>query len=314
MGRRRPQKQHQPLLIPQTGGSRPPAPHLRGLLLPRPRPGWGCPLHPRAGAPWTGLGGRSSRGCSDGTRSSWWKGEGGCWAPSPGGPPAHFPQGATPYLRCLLLEGPCDSGPRLWAASFWFRSCKGEGAAGRGQEGQTLLGPTQSCAGGWTGCFVDSSAPRPGSPVSTPGASASRDPRHTRTQLPPPQLALGGLSAQVFTPEPAPWLRLSSQQTSSAAGPPDALRLPLCPQRPETLPHPLTPRGPLAPSPAPAWLSRPFGVCPCPRPTTPQLQVPSGSSPSLCTAQLPQYVRAPAPPAHQAGNTTFSLNVATAKL
>lgn len=178
MGRRRPQKKHQSLLIPQTRGSRPPAPHLRGRLLPRPRPGWGCPLYPRAGAPWTGLGGRSSRGCSDGTRSSWWKGEGGCWGPSPGGPPAHFPQGATPYLRCLLLEGPWDSGPRLWAASFWFRSCKGKGTAGRGagRADRPSWVPHRAVLGGWTRCFVDLSALRPGSPVSTPGASASRTP------------------------------------------------------------------------------------------------------------------------------------------
>lgn len=235
--------------------------------------------------------------------------------PKPWGASSPLPAGRHPLPSVFAAGGPLGlRAPAL--GSFLLvpklqgeRDCWEGGRTGR----QTLLGPTQSCAWGVDQvlCGLVCTAPWVSSEYSW--SLRLPDPRHTRTQLPPPQLALGGGSAQVFTPEPAPRLRLSSQQTSSAAGPPDALRLPLCPQRPETLPHPLTPRGPPAPSPAPAWLSRPFGVCPCPG-SPPQLRVPSGSSPSLCTAQLPQHVRAPAPPAHQAGNTTFSLNVAAAKL
>ena len=315
MGRRRPQKKHQPLLIPQTRGSRPLAPHLRGLLLPRPRPGWGCPLPPRAGAPWTGPGGRSSRGCSDGTRSSWWKGEGGCWGPSPGGlqPTSH--RVPPPTFGVCCWRAPGAPGPGSGQLPFGSEAAKGKGLLGGGQDGQTLLGPTQSCAGGWTGCFVDSSARRPGSPVSTPGLRLRGPPAHPDTAA-SPTAALGrASSARVFTPEPAPRLRLSSQQTSSAAGPPEAPTLHLCPQRPETLPHPLTPRGPLAPSPAPAWLSRPIGVCPCPRPALPPpLPGTIRFLPKPLHSAAPSTLGCPAPPVHQAETTTFSLNVAAAKL
>lgn len=171
-----------------------------------------------------------------------------------------------PTFGVCCWRAPGTPGPGSGQLPFGSEAARGKGLLGGGQDGQALLGPTQSCAWGVDQVLC-------GPVCTTPWVSSEYswslrlpDPRHTRTQLPPPQLALGGGSAQVFTPEPAPRLRLSSQQTSSAAGPPDALRLPLCPQRPETLPHPLTPWGPPAPSPAPAWFSRPFGVCPCPAP------------------------------------------------
>lgn len=58
-------------------------------------------------------------------------GKGQCHCPSLVISPTH-PKPATSYLLCLLLEGTCDSWPRPWEPSFWFRSCKD----GRGQLGK----------------------------------------------------------------------------------------------------------------------------------------------------------------------------------
>ena len=291
---------------PQTQGSRPPAPHLRGLLLLRPRPGWGPPLPPRAGAPWTGPGGRSSRGYSDGTRSSWWKGKGGCWGPSPGGPPAHFPRGSTPYLRCLLLEGPWGSGPRLWAASFWFRSCKrGMGCWEGGRTGRPSWVPHTAVLGGEPGAFVDSSAQHPGSPVSRQYSWRPQLPG-LPAHPPPPRSLSARAVRRVFTPEPAPKPRLSPQQTSSAAGLPGRTQASAVPSAPRDPASPADPWGPGPLTCSCLAFKALWGLPLSPAPTP-------GSSPSLLSA-APSTRACPAPPVHQAGNTTFSLNVAAAKL
>lgn len=204
--------------------------------------------------------------------------------PNPGGlqptsrrrhPPSVFAAGGPLGLRARLN------------ASFWFRSCKERDCWEGGRTGrQTLLGPHRAVLGSGPGALWTSvCALSPGSPVSTPGPPPP-GPRRTRTTAASPQLALGGGFCPVFHLSRPAAPPLLSQQTSSTAGPPGMPSGFLCAlsaQRP-CLNHP-NPRGPGPYHLLPAWLSRPFRVCPLS--SRPQLRVPSGSSPQLCLCPAP---------------------------
>ena len=235
--------------------------------------------------------------------------EGWVLGPKPWGSSSPLPAGLHPLPSVFAAGGPLGfRAPALGSFLLVPKLQEGKGLLGGGRTGRPSCVPHTAVLGGEPGAFVDSSARRPGSPVSRqyfwclqlPGLPA---------HPPPPRSLSAHAVCRVFTPELAPQPRLSSQQTLSAAGLPGCTQASAVPSAPRDPASPTDPPGPWAPgppSPAPAWLSRPFGVCPSPPPHP----VP----PPASARAAPSTRACPAPPVHQAGNTTFSLNVAAAKL
>ena len=232
--------------------------------------------------------------------------EGWVLGPKPWGSSSPLPAGLHPLPSVFAAGGPWGSGPRLWAASFWVRSCKrGMGCWEGGRTGRPSWVPHTAVLGGEPGAFVDSSAQHPGSPVSRQYSWRPQLPG-LPAHPPPPRSLSARAVRRVFTPEPAPKPRLSPQQTSSAAGLPGRTQASAVPSAPRDPASPADPWGPGPLTCSCLAFKALWGLPLSPAPTP-------GSSPSLLSA-APSTRACPAPPVHQAGNTTFSLNVAAAKL
>lgn len=183
-----------------------------------------------------------------------------------------------PTFGVCCWRAPGAPGPGSGQLPFGSEAANEEGAAGRGAGRADPPGShTQLCWGVnrvllWT-CLHGALGLQ--GVVSTPGASNSRDSRHTR--LPHGWLSARSVpakSSHLSRPR-SPASPLSKPQVQQVS--PDAPRLRLCPQRPQTLPHPLTPRGPGPPHLLLPGFQGPLGSAPVPAPPPP------GSSPSLRT-------------------------------
>lgn len=193
-----------------------------------------------------------------------------------------------PTFGVCCWRAPGAPGPGSGQLPFGSEAANEEGAAGRGAGQADPPGShTQLCWGVnrvllWT-CLHGALGLQ--GVVSTPGASNSRDSRHTR--LPHGWLSARSVpakSSHLSRPR-SPASPLSKPQVQQVS--PDAPRLRLCPQRPQTLPHPLTPRGLGPPHLLLPGFQGPLGSAPVPTPPTTRFL------PQPPHMLLPQHVRAP---------------------